>query len=148
MTGRNSGIKSMGDNTQRPASTRAALARRGTFGSCRSRHIVVAQAGSIAARSFITPGGSLRARRTRTAQLATTAATLMSATSSHGIDRMLPGADALLIGSLAGFEVIAECLFDGAVADRAVERVRRGVAEVGVEDALLPPGQHRSGERR
>src|SRR5215218_3666142 len=61
MTGRNSGIRSIGESTHRPANATATLARRGTRGSRANRRAVVAQAGSTVARSFAAPGGSRRA---------------------------------------------------------------------------------------
>jgi len=61
MTGRNSGIRSIGDSTQSPANATAIFADRGTRGSLRKRRTVVAQAGSTDARSLADPGGSLLA---------------------------------------------------------------------------------------
>ena len=58
MTGKNSGIKSIGDRTHRPAMATAILAERGTRESFRRRRIVVTHAGNTDARSFAEPGGS------------------------------------------------------------------------------------------
>ena len=80
-------MRSIGETTQIAAIASATLARRGTRGSRRSRHIVVAQAGSIPARSFIVPGGSLRAIRTSTAQLASSITTPTNATVSQDTRR-------------------------------------------------------------
>src|SRR4051794_21687803 len=71
MTGRNSGIRSIGLATHRPATTTAILALRGTRGSLRRRRTVVTQSGMNAARSRSRPGGSRRAASSSTAQLAT-----------------------------------------------------------------------------
>ena len=62
MIGRNSGIRSIGDSTQSPATATATLTRRGTRGSLRNRRAVVTQAGSTVARSLARPGGSRLAR--------------------------------------------------------------------------------------
>src|SRR5262245_34344224 len=75
MTGRNSGIRSMGDSTQISAMPTTILARRGTLGSARSRRTVVAQAGRNPARSLSVPSGRRAARTTSRAHVATSAAT-------------------------------------------------------------------------
>ena len=62
MTGKNSGMRSMGDSTHRPANPTATFTRLGTRGSLRSRREVVTQAGMAVARSFAKPGGRRRAR--------------------------------------------------------------------------------------
>ena len=58
ITGRNSGIKSIGEITQIRAKTVIHRALRGTSGCRRSRRIVVAHAGRNAASSRAKPGGS------------------------------------------------------------------------------------------
>ena len=58
ITGKNSGIRSIGESTHKPAIATAILAERGTRGSFRRRRIVVTHAGSTDARSFAEPGGS------------------------------------------------------------------------------------------
>src|SRR4051794_27563584 len=75
MTGRNSGIRSIGLATHTPATTIAILALRGTRGSLRSRRTVVTQSGMNAARSRSRPGGRRRASSSSTVQLATRQAT-------------------------------------------------------------------------
>jgi hypothetical protein len=69
MTGRNSGMRSIGDNSQRRARPTASLARRGTLGSVRSRRAVVAHAGRKPARSFSVPSGSPAASATSSAHV-------------------------------------------------------------------------------
>ena len=59
-------MRSMGEITQSAAKPMASLARRGTCGSWRSRRVIVTQAGRKPARSRRIPGGSRRARTTRT----------------------------------------------------------------------------------
>ena len=51
-------MRSIGESTHNPANATAALTRRGTRGSLRSRRAVVTQAGSTEARSLARPGGS------------------------------------------------------------------------------------------
>ena len=75
MTGRNSGIRSIGDSTHSIAIRSAIFARRGTRGSVRSVRMAVTQSGRNPARSFATPGGSRRASTISTSQETTTTAT-------------------------------------------------------------------------
>jgi hypothetical protein len=84
MTGRNSGIRSIGLATHSPAITTATLARRGTRGSRRSRRTVVTQSGMKAARSRRIPGGSRRASSSRTSQDTTMTATVIANAVSQG----------------------------------------------------------------
>ena len=60
ITGRNSGMRSMGDNTQSPANVTTTFTRVGTRGSLRRRRAVVTHAGRTVARSLARPrsGGS------------------------------------------------------------------------------------------
>jgi two-component system OmpR family response regulator len=69
ITGRNSGIKSIGLATHNPANTMATFAFRGTRGSARSRRTVVTQSGMNAARSRKIPGGRRRANTKSNTQL-------------------------------------------------------------------------------
>jgi hypothetical protein len=85
MIGKNSGIRSIGDSTHKPANATATFARRGTRGSHRSRRTVVTQAGSTAAKSFAAPAGRLRARTARNAQVATTSPTAISRIRSNDV---------------------------------------------------------------
>src|SRR3954464_10845257 len=85
MTGRNSGIRSIGEMTQSAANATASLARRGTRGSRRNLRAVVTHAGSTLARSFIDPGGSRRANSTSTAQELTRIAAPISASRTRPI---------------------------------------------------------------
>ena len=62
ITGRNSGIKSIGEITQIKAKSVIHRALRGTSGCRRSRRIVVAHAGRNAASSRAKPGGSRLAK--------------------------------------------------------------------------------------
>ncbi len=80
MTGRNSGIRSIGDRTQSPANATATLARFGTRGSARSLLAVVTQSGRKLANSFSEPSGSLDASRTSSAHEARTMPPPTSAT--------------------------------------------------------------------
>src|SRR4051794_24055389 len=66
MTGRNSGIRSIGESTHSAANPTATLARRGTAGSVRSLRASRTQLGRNAASSLAAPGGRRRARSTRT----------------------------------------------------------------------------------
>lgn len=68
MTGKNSGMRSIGEITHTAAIATATFTRRGTRGSRRSLRAVVAQAGSTVARSLARPGGSRFASRIITAQ--------------------------------------------------------------------------------
>lgn len=65
MTGRNSGIRSIGDNTHNPANPTANLARRGTRGSRHRRRVNVTQSGKKLASSFNVPFGSRAANTTK-----------------------------------------------------------------------------------
>ena len=71
ITGRNSGMRSIGLATHIAANTTAILARVGTAGSRRSLHMRVAQSGSSPTRSRARPGGSRRASRYMDAQAIT-----------------------------------------------------------------------------
>src|SRR5438105_105099 len=67
MTGRNSGMRSIGEITHTAAMARATLARRGSRSSLRRRRKSVTHAGRKAARSRGRPGGRRRANRASTA---------------------------------------------------------------------------------
>lgn len=75
MTGRNSGIRSIGDSTHSIATTTAIFARGGTRGSRRSTRAAVTQSGRNAARSLATPSGSRRASTISSSQDTSTTAT-------------------------------------------------------------------------
>src|SRR3954454_5890017 len=66
ITGRNSGMRSIGDSTHSPANAMATFALRGTDGCLRKRRTVVRQFGRKPASSLSVPGGSRRARNTST----------------------------------------------------------------------------------
>src|SRR3954453_15234817 len=83
ITGRNSGIRSIGESTHRPANPTASLALRGTAGGARSRRTVVTQAGRNRASSLAVPSGSRLASRISRPQVATMTATAMPIPSSH-----------------------------------------------------------------
>jgi hypothetical protein len=67
MTGRNSGIKSIGESTHTAAIARAIFADRGTRGSLCRRRTAVTHAGMNAATSFRRPAGKRAARTTSSA---------------------------------------------------------------------------------
>src|SRR4051812_42975668 len=83
ITGRNSGIKSIGDSTHSPAISTTTLQRRGTWGFLRSRRTVVTQSGRNDANSFSVPSGRCRPRTIMTIQLATITATTTPAPVSN-----------------------------------------------------------------
>src|SRR3954452_4352013 len=83
MTGRNSGIRSIGDSTHSIATTTATLARRGTRGSLRSTRMAVTQSGRNPARSLATPGGGRRASTIISSQVTTTSALAIRTAWSH-----------------------------------------------------------------
>src|SRR6266567_2141307 len=83
ITGRNSGMRSIGEASHSPASTIAILARRGTRGSRRSRRTVVTQSGMNRASSRSGPGGSRRASRSSSPQPATISPTAATRPPSH-----------------------------------------------------------------
>src|SRR6185369_351434 len=86
MTGMNSGIRSIGLATHRPATTMAIFARRGTRVSLRSRRIVVTQSGMKEARSRRMPAGRVLARTRSTPHEASiTAAATANQTSQSRI---------------------------------------------------------------
>lgn len=84
MIGRNSGIRSIGERTHRPAKATASLARRGTLGSRRNRLAVVTQVGRNPASSFKTPPGSRAAKTTISAQVNARTAIAMTMSRSTG----------------------------------------------------------------
>src|SRR5258706_1512507 len=87
MTGRNSGMRSMGERTQSAATARAIFAESGTRGSVERRRSNVTQAGRKPARSLSSPGGRRAARTTRSAHEETKTAPPIN--NPRSIERMI-----------------------------------------------------------
>src|SRR3954447_10729169 len=83
ITGRNSGIRSIGESTHSPASPTTTFARRGTAGWARSRRAVVTHAGRKRASSFAVPSGRRRASRISRPQVARRTAAARPSPVSH-----------------------------------------------------------------
>lgn len=95
MTGRNSGIKSIGEMTQINARMVSQRAWRGTAGWRRSRRIVVAQAGRNAASSCAKPGGSRLARTINIVHKTPITPPPMTTHRTHSIALVMRSADGL-----------------------------------------------------